>query len=152
LDSFAEAKADHQLKCQNYVNLIDVIKKESAYLSERAELLKQKSKTLDKVLDRVKERLVMMIDFFPDLPWRTKEGDKLRVQANPERLVTTYKLDQKTFRNVMVSIDDIEEATEFLVHHSFFTLDTERLKKALKEGRKFTFASLEQGGKHLRIH
>jgi len=149
LEQFADAKLDHQAKLSSYIAVLDIMRKNAAYYSERAELLARRDKTCVMVEKALKERLVYNIENHPDLPWKTNEGDKLRAQDNPESLSTDLTLDKKSLSNIVVDPSAVD--AKYLDVVNLFCLNTDAVKKDLKSGVKLSWARLEKKGKHLRI-
>lgn len=139
LERFAETSLEHTKKIDAYLAVLDRCRIDSAYYSERSETLLRRAKTCEKVEKAIKERLKDMIIAHPDLPWKSSDGDKLRVQDSPEALV-------------------IEQETDFLISmvptkyvKIISKLDREKVKEDLKNGVILEWARLERGT-HLRIY
>lgn len=149
LAEFASAQMEHEQKVSAYVSVIDVMKRNAAYYSARAEILNRRAKTCERVEKAIKDRLVYQIDSNPDLPWKSLEGDKLRAQKNNESLTIDVPLDKRYISNVLTDISDVE--LEFVTVSKFYCVNTEAVKNYLKTGKTLNWARLESKGKHLRI-
>lgn len=155
LDLFVDTKLEHARKVSSYLVVMDTLKLQAANLSERAELLKRRAKTTEKLLSAIKERLVMAIESYPDLPWKSEDGDKLRIQTNPKKLELKVTTDKRSYSNIVSSLDTSpyeQDLIPYLTENKFFTIDTDRVKKDLMAGKKLSFAELSESGKHLRIY
>lgn len=150
LQVFADMREQHENKLTAYKSVMDMLKRESAYYSERSETLKRKAKMREAMLEKIKTRLVEHIEQFPDLPWASLDGEKFRAQENPPKLELFIPLDKRSFSNIVISPD--ERLTRFLTKVEFYTLQTDEVKQALLEGQTFEWARLADKTKHLRVY
>jgi hypothetical protein len=150
LAEFADAKLAHEEKVAAYVAVLDNLKRNAAYYSERAELLTRRAKACERLEQSIKERLVFQIDTHPDLPWKSADNDKLKVQQNNKSLSVDFLLDRKTVSNILPHTTEVPP--RFVTVYELKSLNTQALTDALKAGETFGWARLESKGKHLRIY
>lgn len=136
LELFAETNLEHTQKVDNYLFVLDRLRRDSAYYSQRSAKILQRAKTCESLEKAIKERLKQNIIAYPDLPWKSSDGDKLRVQENPESLVIEPLAD--------IPIKYFNEKT-------VISVDREKIKEDLKNGVVLEWAKLERGT-HLRIY
>jgi chromosome segregation ATPase len=106
-------------------------------------------KRLQKIQDRIEENTKQMIAGEPNLPYQDTLGNKLSVRKNSQPALK-YSFDireSKNFSNILdeQSIALLEIDRKYLREVSFYTIDTEALKKDLLEGHTISWANLEWG-------
>lgn len=149
LDRFVDARLAHEQKVGAYVSVIGALRKNQAFFSERAELLKRRAKTYERMEKAIIERLVFQMKAHPNLPWVSDENDKLKLRANPESLQINVPLDKRTVAHILSSVDGIDP--QFITVCSFHCLNTDAVKSYLKSGKTLGWAALVSKGEHLRI-
>lgn len=150
LDRFADAKAAVEVKCSAYIGALRTLQHNAAFYSERAELLKRRAKTCERVEKAIKDRLLWQLTTYPDIPYKSAEGDRITVRDNPESLDLKILTSSRQFNKVIESIDADKVPPEFVDLVTVRCLNTDRLKAALKDGLKLDWAELRRG-KHVRI-
>lgn len=149
LERFTTAQMAHAEKVGAYVAVIETLKKNASYYEERAKLLARRARTAVKLEAAIKERLMFQIEHFPDLPWRSSEGDKIGVRNNPEGLKVDVPMDHRHINNIIPMETMIP--VEFVTVATLYTLNTEAVRQFLKMGGTLSWARLERG-KHVRIY
>jgi hypothetical protein len=148
LEVFADTKLAHAQKLDAYLAVISQLENMSSYYSSRAEKLKQRSKSADKILAKMKERMLFHIEQFPDLPWRSTDGDKFTRCKAQDSLVIDMPHYKTTFNYLVNETFGIEP--QFLDVVSLTTINSTRVKKFLQEGGHLEWARLTSNH-YLRI-
>lgn len=149
LERFTSLQATHQEKCAAYVAVIGSLQHNAAYYSMRAELLKRRAKTCERVEKAIKDRLVWQLTNQPNIPYVSRDGDKITLRDSPESLELKIKTSSRSISRVLDSEFDAIPA-EFIDVVVLKTLNTEKVKKHLQDGNKLDWAELKQD-KHIRI-
>lgn len=151
LDRFADAKAAVEVKCSAYIGALRALQHNAAFYSERAELLKRRAKTCERVEKAIKDRLLWQLSTYPDVPYKSAEGDRIALRDNPESLELKILTSTRQFNKVIESIDADKVPPEFTDLVTVRCLNTDKLKAALKNGLKLEWAELKRG-RHVRIY
>lgn len=151
LDRFADAKAAVEVKCSAYIGALRTLQHNAAFYSERADLLKRRAKTCERIEKAIKDRLLWQLSTFPDVPYKSVEGDRIALRDNPESLELKILTSSRSFNKVIDAVDADKVPAEFLDLVTVTCLNTDKLKAALKEGLKLDWAALRRG-KHVRIY
>lgn len=153
LERFADAQLAHAEKVSAYVGAVKALQYNAAYYSDRAELLKRRAKTCERVEKAIKDRLTYQIQMHPDMPWRNKEGDKIALRKSPESLVCDIKTYSRSFSNVIDSVVELgySDMLEFVDVVQVATLNKDKVKNYLKAGNSLPWARLENNHVHIRI-
>jgi hypothetical protein len=153
LQEFADAKLERAQKLSAYNGAIEVMRRNAAFYSERAEQLNRRAKTCERLEKAIKERLCYQILQNPDLPWVSSEGDKFKAQKNQESLKVMKNLEKRSFSNIFASQEDYSDVDMgFLNIVQLVTLNTDAVKQHLKSGKELPWAKLDSSGSHLRIY
>lgn len=153
LERFTNAQMAHADKVSAYVGAVKSLQFSQAYYSDRAELLKRRAKTCERIEKSIKDRLVYQIQTHPDLPWRNKEGDKIALRKSPESLVCDIPTFSRTFSNIIDGVVDLShyELMQFVDVLQVTVLNKEKVKQELKAGRQLSWARLKDDQVHIRI-
>lgn len=153
LQEFADAKLERAQKLSAYSSVIEVIKRNAAFYSERAEQLNRRAKTCERLEKAIKERLCFQIVQNQDLPWVSSEGDKFKAQKNQESLKVFKNLEKRSYSNILASNDELKDIDmSFLNVVQLVTLNTDAVKQHLKSGKELPWAKLDSSGFHLRVY
>jgi hypothetical protein len=150
LDRFVEAKLAHEQKVGAYVSVIGTLRRNQAFYHERAELLKRRAKSYERLERAILDRLSFQMTNHPNLSWKSTEGDRLKLHANPETLDVKVPLDKKTVSHILTDTSIVDP--KFITVSTFHCLNTEEIKTHLKAGNKVAWAELKSKGKHVRIY
>lgn len=106
-------------------------------------------KKLKKIQERIMEMTKVTVGLNPDLPFQDSLGNKLTVRKNSQpNLVLALDLrESKAVTNILdqnsISLLGIDQ--KYIKPVTYFTLDTEQLKRDLQAGEKLTWATLHYG-------
>lgn len=152
IERFADAQLSHAQKCDAYVAVINGLKHNGAYYSERSKQLARRAKTCERVEKAVKDRLLFLINANPGISFLGTDGDKIAVRDNPESLQHDIPTHNRSYSNIIDSIAELsyDEVLEYVDVVTFNCLNTEKLKSDLKTGKEISFARLTRG-QSLRI-
>lgn len=153
LERFTSAQMAHADKVSAYVGAVKSLQYNAAYYSDRAELLKRRAKTCERIEKEIKERLVYQIQTHPDLPFKSAEGDKIALRKSHESLVCDIKTYSRSFSNVLdniveLSYDDVLQFTDVV---QVLCLNKEKVKEHLKSGYELKWARLKDDNVHVRF-
>lgn len=150
LERFADIKASHEQKCGAYVAVISALHHNSAYYHNRAEILKRRANTCDRVEKAIKNRLVYQLTNEPNVPYVSKDGDKITLRDSPESLDLKILTRTRSFSNVLDSWYPKIIQPEFIDVVTLNCINTDKVKKFLQAGGKLDWAELKRD-KHIRI-
>jgi hypothetical protein len=142
LEIFADAKLAHTAKLDNYIGYIKQLENMSAFYSSRAEKLKSRAKTADRILERLKERLTYSIGQAPDLPWKSTEGDRFTLCNGQDSLQLDVSFYKTSYNYCLHDVGGIDP--QFIDIVMLYCLNANKIKKHLKEGNTLPWARLEK--------
>lgn len=153
LERFTSAQMAHADKVSAYVGAVKSLQYNAAYYSDRAELLKRRAKTCERIEKAIKDRLMYQIQANPNLSFKSAEGDKIALRKSPESLVCDIPTASRTFSNVIDSIVDLdhEDVLRFVDVLQVTVLNKEKVKQVLKDGRELSWARLKDDNLHVRF-
>lgn len=142
-DAFALYTADlagqEATKLDSYVALIKTLEMERGAAKAQADAFEHKARTRAARLEWLKDKMKQHLEATGRTTVRTEKGYTVSVQKNGGK--------PPLFVNENYTVDEIDP--EF--HKLTVTIDKDKVRKALEEGRPVIFASIEKPGTHLRI-
>lgn len=140
---FTDAKLEHAEKLTHYAYVFNGLRSDNSNYCQRSETLLRRAETCEDIEKKMKEQIKRNIIIYPDLPWKSTEGDKFRVQESTEALILSETAKSKN--------PEFEVPAEYLIAINEFKLDKEKIKEDLKKGIELGWAKLTRGT-HLRIY
>ena len=133
LDTMDAIKGEIAVKGESYIAVMNLLESKASLFREEAKRLTKGADFMEKNVKNMKERIkVVMIE----MGWDTIETDYHKIKLEKNGGVLPLKITG----NVP---DNYKKIT--------YSDDTEKIRKALKEGKKLDFAHLGERGTHITI-
>ena len=136
-------------KTDALISFMKRMKMEAAEACARADAWKERAKRCEAALERCENYAKHLLRQFPDLTFRGKHG-KLAIQKNPPALKLNSISTKPVTLKVILLEDVVVVPERFRIKKECWVLNTDEIKKAIKNGEYVGFADLEQG-ESLRI-
>lgn len=149
---FEQAGAEMSDKVDNWIGCLRGLKARVEQLKSIRDEYIQAARAAEKVEERLKDYLVLIMKQHPNIPFQGKTG-KLRLQKNsaPSMEVDFERVDKTTYNVLDASLLSLEPSlNKYARAITYYVLDAASLKADIEANKGPTWAKLDHGS-HVRI-